>query len=149
MADYDDTEQDETSESGRNPLRERNRVLEEENKVFRQQAQEALAAQRELAFMKVGINLETPTGKLFAKAYDGEPSPDAIRAAAEEYGLIKAPSPVAADTSEQQAWQRTAASHTSGAPAADAADFEARMRNAQSPDEVQAIFEAARAALMG
>lgn len=53
---------------------------------------EAAAARKELAFLKAGIDLDSPQGKLFAKAYDGEPSLDAVKAAAQEYGLLDAPS---------------------------------------------------------
>lgn len=49
---------------------------------------EAANAKRELALMKAGIDLESGTGKLFAKAYDGEATPEAIKAAAAEYGLV-------------------------------------------------------------
>lgn len=50
--------------------------------------QEAAQAKRELALMKAGIDLESGTGKLFAKAYDGEATPEAIKAAAQEFGLV-------------------------------------------------------------
>lgn len=71
------------------------RKLEQEakdGKRARREADEAKAdanaAKRELALMKAGIDLDSPTGKLFVKAYDGEISADAIKAAATEYGLI-------------------------------------------------------------
>lgn len=50
--------------------------------------QEAAQAKRELALIKAGIDLESGTGKLFAKAYDGEATPEAIKAAAQEFGLV-------------------------------------------------------------
>ena len=50
--------------------------------------QEAQQAKRELALMKAGIDLESGTGKLFAKAYDGEATPEAIKEAAQQYGLV-------------------------------------------------------------
>lgn len=53
---------------------------------------EAATAKKELAFLRAGIDLDSPQGKLFAKAYDGEPSLDAVKAAAQEYGLLDAPS---------------------------------------------------------
>jgi hypothetical protein len=59
---------------------------------------EAQAAKRELALLKAGIDLESPTGKLFAKAYDGEASVEAIKLSATEYGLIGTESAPAAPT---------------------------------------------------
>jgi hypothetical protein len=48
------------------------------------------AALRELAFVKAGIDTSTGPAKWFAKAYDGEATPEAIRAAAIADGLIDA-----------------------------------------------------------
>lgn len=59
----------------------------------RERAKEAEAAKaevetlkRDLAFTKAGIP-ETGVGALLRKAYDGDTDPDAIRKAAEEYGI--------------------------------------------------------------
>ena len=49
---------------------------------------EADAAKRELALLKSGIDVNSPTGKLFAKSYEGELTAEAIKAEAEQYGLI-------------------------------------------------------------
>jgi hypothetical protein len=97
--------------------------LEAENQKYRAEAAEAVAAKRELAFIKVGIDVDSPTGKLFAKAYDGETSPEAVAAAAAEYGLIKPPSKVNADEQEQRAWSSASMSQASGAPAPAAGDI--------------------------
>jgi len=60
----------------------------------RERAKEAESARaeldslkRELAFTKAGIP-ETGTGALLRKAYDGDFDPEAIRKAAEEYGIL-------------------------------------------------------------
>lgn len=45
--------------------------------------------QRENAFLKAGIP-DTPHGRLLQKAYDGEPTPEAIRQFAVEHGVIDA-----------------------------------------------------------
>ena len=47
------------------------------------------AAKRELAFLKAGIDTDSPVGKLFTKAYDGELTAEAIKAAASEIGLTQ------------------------------------------------------------
>jgi hypothetical protein len=136
---YDDEfEQDETE--GRNPVRDRMKQLEAENQKYRQIAEEAAAAKRELAFMKVGIDLESPVGKLFAKAYDGDVSPEAVSAAAAEYGILKPPPAVNANETEQRAWSNTAMSQASGAPAPATTDMREAMRNARNEDELKALI---------
>jgi len=131
-------EQDETE--GRNPVRDRMKQLEQENQNLRAAAAEAAAAKRELAFTKVGIDLESPLGKLFAKAYDGDSSLEAVQQAAAEYGLIKPPSRVNADEQEQRAWSSAAMSQASGAPAPAVGDIKEAMRNARTPQELQALI---------
>ena len=90
----DNTIEDESSEPSKDS-RQFVRKLEQEakaGKVAKREAEEAQReaanAKRELAFMKAGIDLDSPTGKLFAKAYDGDASVEAVKAAAGEYGLI-------------------------------------------------------------
>ena len=92
--DIDTTIEDESGEPSKDS-RQFVRKLEQEakaGKAAKREADEAKLeasnAKRELAFMKAGIDLESPTGKLFAKAYDGETTLEAVRAAAGEYGLI-------------------------------------------------------------
>jgi hypothetical protein len=138
MSDNAEFEQDETE--GRNPVRDRMKQLEAENQKYRAEAAEAVAAKRELAFIKVGIDVDSPTGKLFAKAYDGETSPEAVAAAAAEYGLIKPPSKVNADEQEQRAWSSASRSQASGAPAPATGDIREAMRNARNPQELQALI---------
>jgi hypothetical protein len=58
---------------------------------------ENVKLRRDLAFRDAGIDktvLESPHGRLFAKAYDGDPTTDAVLAQAREYGLIAAPEPL-------------------------------------------------------
>ena len=64
------------------------RELEKDAAAGKAAAAERDAATRELAFLKAGIDLDTPTGKLFAKAYDGANDVDAVKAAATEYGVL-------------------------------------------------------------
>lgn len=51
------------------------------------------AANRRLAFSDAGINTSDPKLGYFVKGYDGDMTPDAIRAAASEAGFIEAPRP--------------------------------------------------------
>jgi hypothetical protein len=146
---HDEFDQEDTGD-GRNPVRERMRQLEDEVKNLRTQAHEAEAAKKELAFIKTGIDTASPTGKLFVKAYDGPADPDTIRAAAEEYGLIKPKSPVNADPTEQQAWSISSASHTTGAQSEGmGAELIDKIRSANTPQELEALMNAARTSLQG
>lgn len=46
---------------------------------------------RENAFLKAGVDLDDPKGKLLVRGYDGEIDPEAIKKAAIEYGVIPNP----------------------------------------------------------
>jgi hypothetical protein len=94
---------------------------------------EAEAARRELAMLKAGIDLDTPQGKLFAKAYDGEPTLDAVKSAAEEYGVIQAMNAIPAE--ELDAIDRV--SRAGAVPASTPMDdpFTA-LNNAETPDQI-------------
>ena len=65
------------------------RAAKDEAAEARRQADQA---RRELAFLKAGIDTESGPGKWFAKAYDGDLTVEAIKAAAEADG-IGAPTP--------------------------------------------------------
>ncbi len=55
------------------------------------------AAKRELAFVRAGVNLDSPMGRLFVKGYDGESTLDATTAAWGEVAGIDTPDPVITD----------------------------------------------------
>jgi hypothetical protein len=83
---------------------------------------EADAARRELAFLKAGITTDTGPGKLLLKSYDGDLTPEAVLAAAAEYGIApqpaqppaEAPAPAPAFTAEDAAAARERAELVSG-----------------------------------
>jgi hypothetical protein len=83
-----------------NPVRARMKQLEKEAKELRKQVAEFAVTQRELAFAKAGIDPASPQAKYFVKGYDGDLTPEAIRAAAEEAQLIT-PQPVQVDPDRQ------------------------------------------------
>lgn len=62
----------------------------------------AAAAERQLAIATAGIDLTSPVGKLFAKSYDGEATPEAIKAAWTELG-VTTPAPDAQETAGGEA----------------------------------------------
>lgn len=147
MRQDDQFDQDETE--GRNPVRDRMKQLETELAEVRAKAAEAEAAQRKLAFIEAGVDINTPTGKLFAKAYDGEVSLDAVKAAATEYGLIGEAPKVNADSGEQRAWTAASQSHSTGAPAPGAGDIREAIRKARNPQELNAIMAQFQASQSG
>ena len=140
---YDSEDQIEESET-RNPVRARMKQLEKETAELRKQVAEAEAAKRELAFVKAGIDPLQPMSKYFVKAYDGELDPEAIRQAAVEAQLISPPDSQPTP-SETQAWQRTAKLAAGSQTAQPPVDWNRRLNEARSPQEVDQILAEARA----
>ena len=140
---YDSEYQTEDSDT-RNPVRARMKQLEKETADLRKQVAESEAAKRELAFVKAGIDPASPMSKYFVKAYDGELSPEAIREAAVEAQLISPPDSQPTP-SETQAWQRTAKLAAGSQTAQPPVDWNRRLNEARSPQEVDQILSEARA----
>jgi hypothetical protein len=137
---FEDEAQDQAT---RNPVRARMRELEQQVKAFEAKAKEAEAAQRELAFVKAGVDPDSAAAKYFVKGYDGELTPEAIRAAAEEASLI--PSQKKEVAAEQQAWNRVAQASRAGETSDAPVDYVQRFNNAKSAEEVMALMAQARA----
>ena len=136
-------QEDEVVET-RNPARELQRKMEKELKESKAQLKlandaksEGESAKRELAFLKAGIDTSTGTGKLLAKSYEGELTVEAIKAQAEEYGLI--PTSQTSEVSQEIAAidRVSAASSTSTGSLPPSAENE--MRNATTPEDVMAL----------
>jgi len=100
--------------------------------------------QKELAFTKAGIP-EDGVGALLRKAYDGEVTPEAIRAAASQYGITGSVSQVSeVPNSELESMRRVngAAVNAGGTPPVDAGNsFLAELANAQTEKEAFAIVQ--------
>ena len=107
----------------------------------------ASTAERKAALMEAGVDINTPTGKLFAKAYDGDADVEAIRKQAEEYGVLK-PSDEQIPPEELQAMQQTAAASV-GAQAPAAVDAEKRFEQAMAAAKTQEEAEAVIAQFQG
>lgn len=138
-----DSDFDSEEQEGRNPLRDRNKLLEAENAELRAQAEAATSAARELAFVKAGIDPELPISKYFVKAYDGELTADAIREAGIEAGLLK---DTEAESIKQEAgtWNRTN-DIAAGSETEPQVDFVTRIAQARSQAEVEKLLDEARA----
>lgn len=74
-SEYDDDLDDEVDEPQDN-LRDLRRAAKDAKAA----KAELAAAKREVALLKAGVDLDSPVGKLFAKGYDGEITPEAIKA---------------------------------------------------------------------
>lgn len=141
-----DFDGDDQQPAEKNPLRQHLRELEKEVAELRREKAEAAEAKRELAFAKAGIPMETPMAKYFVKGYDGELTPDAIRQAAEEAGLV---GKVQVDPlrAEAEAWKRSNQASNGTNLEDEPVDWKARLANATSEKEVMEILDRAREAI--
>lgn len=115
------------------------RKLEADAEAGKAAVAEAAQARRELAFLKAGVDLDTPQGKLLAKAYDGEPTVEAVKAAAVEFGVLTADTP-AVPAAELAAHDRIAAAASGGTTASDDQSAMAELLAADSEQEVLAVL---------
>ena len=146
MSDFADDNYEEDYDqpaSEQNPVRARMKQLEKEAKELRKQLAEFSTTQRELAFVKAGIDPSSPQAKYFVKGYDGELTPEAIKAAAEEAQLIT-PQNVTQDT-DKAAWQQTNKIAAGAETASEGPSWMKRIKDAQTSDELSAIFAEAQA----
>lgn len=140
---YEFEDEVEDQATRKDPVRARMRDLEQQVKAFEAKAKEAEAAQRELAFVKAGVNPDSAAAKYFVKGYDGELTPEAIRAAAEEANLVSSEKKESAG--EQQAWNRVAQASRAGETSEPPVDYVQRFNNTKSAGEVMALIAQARA----
>lgn len=140
MSDVNDFEDEAQEQTGKNPVRARMKELESEVKALREKAAVAEALQKELAFSKAGVPMESPMAKYFIKGYDGEFTPEAIRKAAEEVNLVQPQAP----STEQQAWSRMQKASTAGETNEPVVDWNARISQAKSSEEVMTLLAQAR-----
>jgi len=143
MSDVYESEDEAQEQTGKNPVRARMRELESEVKTLREKAAEAEKLQKELAFSKAGIPMDAPMAKYFIKGYEGEFTPEAIRKAAEEANLLQAQTPTA-PVPEQQAWSRMQKASTAGETSEPIVDWNQRINQAKSADEVMQLLSQAR-----
>lgn len=69
------------------------RVLREKVKELEPAQARVSELERELAFTKAGIDLDSKAGQYFARGYDGDMTADSIRAELTELGMGSAPAP--------------------------------------------------------
>jgi len=143
---YDDEFEDEVTETPQ-PLDPNIRKQLREAEKIRKEAEtlraELEAQRREVQFTKAGIP-DSGIGALFRKAYDGDASAEAIRKAAEEYGVLQSQAPVAEPVdAEVEALRRAqgATIGTSGAYPDTQQQYLEALAAAQTPEDVMRIVE--------
>lgn len=141
--DYEFEDEPQDQQATKDPVRARMREMEKQIKAYEAKAKEAEVAQRELAFVKAGVDLNNPAAKYFLKGYDGELTPESIREAAVEASLI--PGSSAQMPAEQQAWKRVANAAQAGATSEPPVDYAQRIAQAKNTDEVMQLLAQARA----
>jgi len=146
MTDYDDDQYDddrEDSDDGQERPRQgekpgwRKRLESDRDKA----RQKAAALERENAFLKAGVNPEDPKAKWLVKGYDGDLTPEAIKQAATDAGILRQAEEPPKDevpAEEQQAHQRLEQT-SEGASSGGQRDFHAEMRAAKSTEELHRI----------
>ena len=144
MSNVHDSFENDTDETPKDPVRARVKQLEKELQQSKQALAEAEAIKRENAFMKAGIPMDDPMAKYFVKGYDGEISAEAIRAAAQEANLIQKAAEDAKAKSEVDAWNRISRAQRAGETSEPVADWNAKLNQARSEQEVLQILAQAR-----
>lgn len=153
MSEYDDELETETQPLDPN-IRKQLREAEKARKELEQAKAELAAQRREIEFAKAGIP-ESGLGSLFRKAYDGEASTEAIRKAAEEYGILSptlsAPVEQGTSPSELEALRRAqgATLGTSGAQPDPGQEFLAALAGADSPEKIMEIVRSQQGQTLG
>ncbi len=136
-AEFEDDVKDQVD---RNPVRAQLRNLEAKNKELEAKLLQATEAQRKLAFVEAGVDFSAPISRYFVKAYDGEMTADAIRQAATEANLISATQVNSETQAEQTAWNRLQKAARAGDPSDGPVDWNTKIANAKSQDEVMQIL---------
>jgi len=137
-------EEDVQDQVERNPVRAQLRNLEAKNKELEAKLLQATEAQRKLAFVEAGIDLNAPISRYFVKAYDGEMTTEAIRQAATEANLIGYAQVKTESQAEESAWNRLQKANRSDERANDTVDWTTKIQNAKSQDEVMQLLAQAK-----
>lgn len=125
MSTQDDIDYEDDQEQQQDNLRE----LRQAAKDGKSAKVEAEGLKRELAFARAGIDTESPKGKMFVKAYDGDLESGAIRASFEE--LFGAPQPEVPEVPVED----EAATEALRQQTADRRDFSAGTTEAAPPSD--------------
>jgi hypothetical protein len=117
------------------------RRLEAAAKAAQEAESRAAAAERKLAFASAGLPLEDKRLGYFIKGYEGDLTPEAIKAAAVDAGFLEDASAGSADDvtpAEQQAHQRMSQTASAGGPPPNVKVDD--LAAASSPEEVMRMY---------
>lgn len=139
----DDTDHDADGDSNVRRMREKIKAQDAELKTAREAADKVQVMERRLAFAEAGLG-DSPMREYFVKGYDGDTSPDAIRAAATAAGLplLGAASSTPAPDRTADVAQHTAMNQAAGGGATEGdrnAAYHAALGKATNSDEILAV----------
>lgn len=139
--DYDeDDHEDDDGSSVLGKVRRNERKLKAENKRLSTEAEQGKAAQRDLVFLRAGIDLEDPKAYWFRKAYDGDLDPVAVKAEAEKAGLL-APAEQDQDVAGHQTANAAGAGAQGVQPSENRdAEYKAELAKTTSREETLAVM---------
>lgn len=142
MTDDDTLDDDQLTEESPNirQLRDKAKRAGDAEREASEAREQLQALQREVEFRKAGIDPDDPKAKYFAKAYDGDLTAEAIKAEAEQAGILQPPAEQTPGD-EQNAWQRTASAAQGATTDGPKTDVMTELQNAKSPDEIAAIMQ--------
>lgn len=143
MSDYDDENHDDGEQEERlvTLSRAQIRAMEKKARAADEAMERAAAAERRLAFAEAGINPADKRLAYFAKAYDGEMTAEAIKAAATEAGFLTPAEPENQIPAQEREALRQAAEASRGAGQVSDPDVATAIAQATSQDEVMAILQ--------
>lgn len=137
-------------EGSKNPGRAYQRELEKKNskladeiEAAKAQAAAAVSLQKENAFLRAGIPIDSGVGKLYFKSYEGELTPEAIKAGATAEGLDLVPTSEQASVRDELNAEQTARQTSSSASGSSAPNEVAQIRAATTAKEIIAIAQKA------
>lgn len=132
---YEDEQDDQ--EQRNTPVRKHINALEAKVKEQAAMLEAGAAAQREMAFIKAGVDTSAPAAKYFVSGYTGDLTPEAIRAEAAPLNLVTPQADPLADS--KAALGRMADTAKAGIAGVAQADFATRISNAKNRAEYDAI----------
>jgi hypothetical protein len=109
MPEYDENGNEiEPEDEGLRGLRSAKKAAEDRAKAAEEQLIAAQGAQRELAAMKAGLDPDDKAASFFLKHYDGEFTPEAMKAAAVDAGVLPEIDAAAQESAQGQAQMASA-----------------------------------------
>lgn len=140
----DQTDEQYGSEDQEQPPQKRNFRRELEERAA-QAEQKAAELERKLAISSAGLDLSNPQHKYFAETYNGEMSPEAVKAKAQELGFLSDGQRAAdAPKEDTSSWSRMDEASQGAQPSALTGENEAAVAKLQDPSNFSSLEEYAK-----